>query len=145
MVMFSTYKIKFIDSFRFMSSSLLSLFDNLSEGIHNDKCIHCKSCLECLSIEDNKLMCKCIDCNKNYKKDYNKDLINRFAYEFCNKDIKFILLLRKGVYPYEYIDSWERFNEKSLLNGEEFYSSLNMEDNTDFDYRHAKRHGKSLK
>ena len=33
-----TYKVNFIDSFRFMSSSLWSLFDNLSEGLHNDKC-----------------------------------------------------------------------------------------------------------
>ena len=41
-----TYKIKFIDSFRFMSNSLLSLVDNLSEGLHSDKCVDCKTCLE---------------------------------------------------------------------------------------------------
>ena len=35
-----TYKIKFIDSYRFMSSSLFKLVDNLSEGIHNNKCVH---------------------------------------------------------------------------------------------------------
>ena len=34
------------------------------------------------------------------------------AYQFCNGGLnKFVLLLRKGVYPYEYTDSWERFNE----------------------------------
>ena len=38
-----TYKIKFIDSYRFMSSSLSKLVDNLSEGIHNNKCVDCKS------------------------------------------------------------------------------------------------------
>ena len=37
-----TYKIKFIDSFRFMSSPLSNLVDNLSEGLHSDKCIDCK-------------------------------------------------------------------------------------------------------
>ena len=37
------------------------------------------------------------------------------TYSFCNNDLnKFIFLLRKGVYPYEYMDSWERFTETSL-------------------------------
>ena len=79
-------------------------------------------------------------CKKNYEKEFNKELIKRFAnlYQFCNKDInKFILLLRKGVYPYEYIDNWERFNETSLPNKKAFYSNLNMEDITNVDYRHA--------
>ena len=49
-----------------------------------------------------------------------------------------ILLLRKGVYPYEYMDSWERFNETSLPDKEAFYSNLNMEDIPDIDYKHAK-------
>ena len=52
--------------------------------------------------------------------------------------------LRKGVYPYEYMDSWERFNETSLPNKGGFYSSLNMEDITNVDHRHAKRIFKSL-
>ena len=37
-----TYKIKFIDSFRFMAISLSTLVDNLTENIHNDKCIKWK-------------------------------------------------------------------------------------------------------
>ena len=112
-----TYKIKFIDSFRFMSSSLSSLADNLSEGLHSDKSTDCKSCLDYMITKDNQLIFKCFECKKNYKKDFNKELIKRFAniYEFCNEDInKFILLLRKGVYPYEYMDSWEGFDETSL-------------------------------
>ena len=42
-------------------------------------------------------------------------------------------MLRKGVYPYEYVDNWEKFDETSLPNKEDFYSSLNMEDINDID------------
>ena len=48
-------------------------------------------------------------------------------------------MLRKGVYPYEYMDSWERFNETSLPSREDFYSNLNMEDIDDIDYRHGNK------
>ena len=51
---------------------------------------------------------------------------------------KFIFLLRKGVYSYEYMDSWEKFNETLLPDKETFYSNLNIEDITDVDYKHAK-------
>ena len=50
------YKIKFIDSFRFMSISLSNLADNLSEGFYNDKCTDCKSYLEYISIKDKLLV-----------------------------------------------------------------------------------------
>ena len=135
-----TYKIKFIDSYRFMSMSLSKLTDNLSEGLHNDKCSNCKSCLDYIKTKNEKLIFKCFNCKQNYEKDFNKELIKRFAstYEFCNKNLnKFILLLRKGVYPYEYMDNWERFNETSLPNKESFYSNLNMENSEDIDYRHS--------
>ena len=137
-----SYKIKFIDSFRFMSSSLSSLVDNLSEGLHSDKSTDCKSCLHDMITKDDQLIFKCFECKENYKKEFNKELIKRFAniYEFCNKDTnKFILLLKKGVYPYERMDSWERIDETSLPNKEAFYSSLNMENIIDVDHRHAKR------
>ena len=136
-----THKIKFIDSFRFMSSSLSNLADNLFEGLHCDKCIDCKPCLDYMSVKNDQLIFRCFECKKNYKKYFNKELIKRLShiYEFCNEDInKFILLLRKGVYPYEYMDSWEKFDETSLPDKEAFYSSLNMKD-TGVDYRHAKR------
>ena len=54
------------------------------------------------------------------------------------------MLLREGVYCYEYTDSWERFDETSLPDKEAFYSGLNMEDITDVDQRHAKRVFKNL-
>ena len=92
--------------------------------------------------KDDQLIFRCSECKKNDMRDLNKGLIKRFAstYEFCNEDInKFTLLLRKGVYPYEYINSWERFDQTSLPDIEAFYSTLNMEDIIDVDYRHVKR------
>ena len=141
-----TYKLKFIDSFRFMSTSLSSLVNNISDGLYNDKCTDCKSCLEYVSAKDNQLIFNCLKCNSNYNKEFNEDSIKRFAstYEFCDKDINEFLLFLKGVYPYEYINTWKNFDETTLPNKEDFYSSLIMEKITDVDYMHAKKYLKSL-
>ena len=97
---------------------------------------------------DDQLTFRCFVCKKNYQEDFNEDFINRFAsiYKFCKKYVNgFILLLRKRIYPYEYIDSWERFDETSLPDKEAFYSSINMEGITSVDYRHAERVYKEFK
>lgn len=52
--------------------------------------------------------------NKSHNIFFTEDLLKRFAktYKFCDGDInKFCQMLRKGVYTYEYMDSWETFNE----------------------------------
>ena len=60
-------------------------------------------------------------------------------YKFSNYDNnRFILLLWRGVYPYEYMDDWQKFSETSLPEKENFDSHLNMEDITAEDYKHAK-------
>ena len=46
------------------------------------------------------------------------------------------LLYKKLIYPYEYMDSWERFSETKLPEKEKFYSKLNDEHITDEDYEH---------
>ena len=137
-----SYKIKFIDSARFMASSLSNLVDNLTEGIHKIKCKDCDCFLEYESVKDNFIKYKCLSCNRNYSNKIDKELKKRFknTFKFSDNDInKFILLLRKGVYPYEYMDDWEKFNETKLPEKEEFYSNLHMEDITDADHIHAKR------
>ena len=48
------------------------------------------------------------------------------------------MLIKEGVFPYEYMDSWERFNE-TFPDKEAFYSKLNLEGITDEDYAHAQK------
>ena len=118
------YKLRFIDSFRFMLTSL-SEFVDMSGNFNS---IECKSC-----IENNR----CEQCKKLIER-----LIKKFpsAYQFCNGNLnKFVLLLRKGVYPYEYMDSWEKTDGTALPPKEDFYSNLDLEDVSDEDYVDAKK------
>ena len=55
------------------------------------------------------------------------------------------MLLRKGVYPYEYMDGWDKFNETSIPSKESFYSNLTMENITETDYIHANNVFKTFK
>ena len=134
-----SYKIKVIDSARFSASSLSNLVDNLTEGIHK---IICKDCDCFLDYEtDNLIKYSCLSCNKDYSNKLDEKFFKKFrnTFKFSNNDInKFILLLRKGVYPCEYMDDWERFNETTLPE-KEFYSNLKMEEITDANCMHGKR------
>ena len=61
------------------------------------------------------------------------------TYRFCKGNInKFIQVLGQGVFSFDYMDGWEKFNE-ILPKKEDFYGKLNMEDITDVDYKHVKR------
>ena len=96
---------------------------------------------EFIGLKNNRLNYKCKECNETSAKSVN-DLIEKFprTYKFCNGNLnKFVLLLRKGVYLDEYMDSWERFIETSLPPKKYFYSELNFEDITDKDYVHAQK------
>ena len=87
--------LRFIGSFKFMSSSLDSLINNLARGSG-----------ECFGFNE-------------YSEHQRQ------------------LLIRKGIYPYEYMDSWDRFEETSLPPASSFYSKLNMSGVRDEDYKHA--------
>ena len=103
---------KLIDSFKFMSSSWSSLVYNLSEKYYNNECmIQIDSNLDCTRTKNNKLLFKCFKYKASYRKVFDKGLIKLFTvtFEFCDRDINnFTLPLRKGIYHYEYMDTWER-------------------------------------
>ena len=89
-----------------MSTLLSSLVDDLSE-IYKKECNgweerrKIKSVCNFTGLENNKLNYECKECKKGSLKSIN-ELIKKFpnVYQFCNEDInKFVLLLRKGVYP----------------------------------------------
>ena len=64
------------------------------------------------------------------------------ALKYTNKIFrkeKFNLMTRKGIYPYDYMDSFEKFNKTELPTKEEFYSILNNEHIRDEDYSHAQK------
>ena len=68
-----------------MPTSLSNLVSNLSEGLHNDRCIDCKSCVDYMITKDKQLIFRCFRCKKNYEEEFNKKLVQRFAniYEFA--------------------------------------------------------------
>ena len=75
-----------------------------------------------IGIKNNRLHYKCKECSYESYKSIT-GLIKKFSntYQFCNGDVnKFVLLLRKGVYPYEYMDNWENFDETLIPHKEAF-------------------------
>ena len=119
------YKLRFIDSFRFMPTSFSELVDNMSGNFNS---IEWKSCTKSN---------RCEECKKLIE-----GLIRKFPsiYQFCSGDLNtFILPLRKGVYPYEYMDCWKKFDETIIPPKEAFYSNLNLRDISDEDYEHVQK------
>ena len=159
-----SYILQFVDSTRFMASSLTNLVNNLSKIIHRIKCKFghddkkCKTCgikykycdcfLEYTNFKDDFIEYKCLHCNKHYQHKFDENLKEPFCdtFKFSNNDNnKFILLLRKGAYHYEYMNDCEKFNKDLLLKKEAFYCHLNMEEVIDADYCHGKRDCKDFK
>ena len=89
-----TFKIRFLDSFKFLPISLGALVNNLP-----------------------------------------KDAFNNLERYYTTEEAK--LIKRKGVYPYEYMNTEERFNETKLPPKKAFYSRLSGEGITEEDYKHA--------
>ena len=98
-----SYKIKFTDNERFIANLLSNLVDNLAEGIHKIKWKDCDGFLEHESVKGHLRKYEYKSFNKDYLNKLDKKLKKQFksTFKFSDKDMNmFILLLRKGVYPY---------------------------------------------
>ena len=91
------HEIRFLDSFKFMASSLAGLVENLK-----------------------------------------KSGLDKFVYLKKEFREKFELLTQKGIYPYDYMNSFEKFSERQLPSKEDFYSKLNDCGVSEEDYNYAK-------
>ena len=89
-------ELRFIDSFKFMASSLDSLTNNLVKG-------------------------------------------GKKLFDISDDPTQYKLLTRKGVHPYEYMDSWDKFKETSLPSTDKFFSKLNGTEISEDDYEHANK------
>ena len=132
-------KLRFIDSFRFMPSSLDALSKNLV-GTNGIACSFCFNEATLTHIDHNYYAhVKCEKCNgaTSRRKLEIDPIFNNLR--TGNTDEQFRLLVRKGVYPYEYLDDWNKFDETKLPPIEKFYSKLNLSGISQEDYDHAQR------
>ena len=133
-------ELRFIDSYKFMGSSLKDLTDNLVKDLCNEcSRLDAKTCkADCLDRKGDKCKCKpnCKECaNRRSKKGDEMCKSLNLIYSGEKRD----LLLRKGVYPYDWVDSIDKFSETQLPYQESFYSKLNDEGISDEDYLHAQK------
>ena len=122
-----------------MASSLSNLVNNFSERIQRIKCkyrhddkkydtcrikySYCNCFLEYTNFKDDSIEYKYLCCVKNYQHKFDEKLKEQIfnTYKYFNHDNKkLVLLLEKGVYLYEHMDDWEKFNERSLPEKDDF-------------------------
>ena len=138
--MHENIQLRFIDSCRFMVSSLDKLESNLC-STSEIQCDRCKDNMELINISSDYIASlECQKCRTKKTKDLDEGALKKnfnHTSRFWGCDEKFCLMIRKGVYPYEYMDRWEKFEETSLPPKDSFYSRLNMKGISDHDYEHA--------
>ena len=98
--------------------------------------------------EDYVVHGKCRNCYVGYRlyaSTKKRSIIKDFAnLRVHHNDEQFRLLLRNGVYPYEYMSSWDKLEETKPPTKKAFHSNLHMSDSSDRDYEHAQKNWKEF-
>ena len=131
-------QLRFIDSCRFMASSLDKLASNLC-GTSGIQCDKCKGNMELINISGNYIASlRCKRCRIKKTKGLGEGVLKKNFNDtsrFSGCDKKSCLM----IYPYKYMDCWKKFEETSLPPKDAFYSRLNMKGISDQDYEHAQQ------
>ncbi|XP_066931708.1 uncharacterized protein [Clytia hemisphaerica] len=133
---FSIGDITFIDSFQFMPSSMAKLASNLAKDQFLQVIRYLKSTTS--NKDDNSMNVDGNDISGDYRDHRCYEEPNLSPRQTNEVEERFILLTRKGIYPYEYFDDITRFDETELPPRESFYSTLSEENVSEEDYNHAK-------
>ena len=140
-ITFSIGKLQFLDSLAFMNSSLSKLIDNLANINKDAGKLELKITMKYFfeKVRDDELIYKNgefipITESKQNKNDFK--ICIKDHHEIVN-NTKFKLVIRKGVYPYDYMNSFDKFDEQSLPPIDAFYSKLTNEGIEENEYKHA--------
>ena len=135
-------QLRFIDSCRFMASSLDKLASNLC-GTSGIQCDKFKGNMELINFSGNYISSfGYTRCKTKKTKELDEVVLNKnfnHTSRLLGCDEKFRLMIRKDVYPYKYMDGWKKFEETSLLLKDAFYNRLNMKGISNQDYEHAQQ------
>ena len=131
-------QLRFIDSCRFMASSLDELASNLC-GTSGIQCDKCKGNMELINISGNYIASlRCKRCRIKKTKGLGKGVLKKNFNDtsrFSGCDKKSCLM----IYPYKYMDCWKKFEETSLPPKDAFYSRLNVKGISDQNHEHAQQ------
>ena len=135
-ISFSYDHLKFLDSASFLAASVETLVSNLYDERRDTK--------------DGKHLTKS-DFESKYNKSGGKEwkeqkhtAVAHGKHKFqhtlhhCKRKKHVDMMMQKGIYPYDYMDDWKRFDEARLPPKDKFYSKLNESDISDEDYEHGK-------
>ena len=132
------YNLRFIDSNKFMMRSLDNHVNNLSK-LYPCNCSNKSNQQIKIKYDDKDIYTRCKSCTKRTKQSLDSlKLKCPNKYHLTKGNIKkFMLLLKKCVYPYEYMNDWDKFNETELPSLDKFYWKLNLKTISKEDYKHA--------